>query len=814
MRRLSSVPLSALLLLAFALLGVSAQQDGVVAQQPIVDEIIVEPVFTAADMPDGVMREAMTIDFASDGTIFLNERRGFISQIDPQTGHRIELIDMANQLEEFYLEPSGGLVGMALQPGFDYKENNLIYVAYTPRLYHRQISTFEYKVDSNGVPYIDPTTENIIYKWDITHSNNNDSRHVGGDIRFGPDGKLYVALGDEVSASHSQGYAPIDQRPGFEYNNALLTSQNPLHPSGSILRLNPDGSIPEDNPFVDDPNVLDEIWALGFRNPFRIHIDSVTGWVLVGDNGPDASSPNPTRGPAGMGTYRLVWEGGQNHGWPICTGANEPYIEYDFATGSSGEPFDCSEMTPALVWIPYAQTSQFPALGTGGTSPIGGVILRKPAEEAPYQWHEHYLNHWYTAEFSRGFIAQIRLEDGGTKLPEHSNWHDLGLSAPDDYGKVPPPPGLDVNVWLSGFIQPIDLRQSPDGALYLLTMGSGWRVPNADAGIYRIYNKTMYDPPVAVASAAPWSGQAPLEVTFSAAGSVDTEGSGIQAYIWDFGDGHTAEGIEVTHVYTENSTYEATLEVIGSLGNSGVSEPIVIVVGNTAPEPRIANPVEGALYDRNQVVPLRGSAWDAEDGELPADTLHWEVLVHYMDPQVRQTKVILETTGATAEFRMLDDDEVNWHGDVTYTVRLTASDSEGLSNTVERRIRYTRLQAQVADAMHDFTLEPTDAPDSELHAVTSTQNAYLGFEGVNLSGRIVGFLQAKSDKGALLELRSGRPDGDVLARYPIQAGGNWEVVQIPVAEFEGVHDLYIVVALLHEGSIAINWFQLLGPGTD
>ncbi len=813
MRRSLSV-LPVILLLALTASGVAAQQQNDTPQPPFVDEIIVEPVFTAADMPDGVMREPMTMDFAYDGTLFLTERRGFISQIDPQTGHRIELIDMASQLDAFYMEPSGGLVGMALQPGFDFQENNLIYVAYTPRLYHRQISTFEYKFDANGMPYLDPATENIIYKWDITHSNNNDSRHVGGDIRFGPDGKLYVALGDEVSASHSQGYAPIDQRPGFEFNNALLTSQNPMHPSGKILRLNPDGSIPEDNPFIDDPNVLDEIWALGFRNPFRIHIDPVTGWILVGDNGPDAGAPNPLRGPAGMGTWRLVWEGGQNHGWPICTGANEPYMEYDFATGISGEPFDCSEITPALVWIPYAQTWQFPALGTGGTSPLGGVILRKPAEDAPYQWHEHYLNHWYPAEFSRGFIAQIKLEDGGTKLPEHSNWHDLGLNAPDDYGQVPPPPGLEVNVWLSGFIQPIDLRQSPDGALYLLTMGSGWRVPNADAGIYRIFNKTQYDPPAAVATATPWSGQAPLEVTFSAAGSYDTEGSGIQSYIWDFGDGHTAEGVEVAHVYTENGIYEARVEVMGSLGNIGVSQPIVIVVGNTAPEPVIENPVLGALYDRNQVVPLRGSAWDPEEGELPPDSLQWEVLVHYTSPQGPQTKVILEAAGSTAAFQMLDDAEINWHGDVTYTVRLSATDSQGLSNTVERRIRYARLQAQIADALHDFTLEPTDAPDGEQHAVANTQYAYLAFDGVNLSGRVVGFLQAKSERGALMELRSGSPDGEVLATFPIQAGGQWEVIPIPAAEWEGVHDLYLVVALLHEGSVAISWLQWLGPGTD
>lgn len=809
MHRRWFLPLVVASMLALISLSAYAQQGG-----PMVDEIIIEEVFLSSDMPNGVLREAMTIDFAYDGTIFLNERQGYISQIDPQTKHRIELLDLKTQLDAFYIEPSGGLVGMALQPGFDYAENNLIYIAYTPELYHRQISTLEYKFDASGVPYIDPATEKVIYTWDIMHSKNDDSRHVGGDIRFGPDGKLYVALGDEVSAGHSQGYAPIDQRPGAEFNNALLTSQNKLHPSGSILRLNPDGTAPPDNPFVDDPNALDEIWALGFRNPFRIHIDPVTGWVLVGDNGQDANAANPLRGPAGMAGWQMVWEGGQNFGWPMCTGANEPFMQYDFASGVTGEPFDCSGMTPALVWIPYAQTWQFPLLRAGGASPIGGVILRQPSEDAPYQWHDHYLNHWYPAEFSRGYIAQIKLEDGGTKVPEHSDWYAHDLTAPADYGQVPPPPGLEVDVWLSGFIQPIDLRQSPDGALYLLTMGTGWRVPNADAGIYRIYNKTMFDPPIALASAEPWSGQAPLEVTFSAADSFDVEGSGIQSYIWDFGDGHTAEGIEVTHTYTDNGIYSATVQVVGSLGNTGVSDPVTVVVGNTAPEPLIANPVAGAMYDQSQVVRLRGSAEDAEDGKLPDQVLRWEVLANYSVNQRPESKVVYEATGPTAEFTTFNDAQLNWHGDVTYTVLLTATDSEGLANTAERRIRYARLQAQVADVMQDFTLQATDAPDGEQHATTSTQNAYIAFEGVNLTGRAVGFLQAKSERGALLQLRSGSEDGDILATTPIQAGGDWQMIQIPLAEFDGVHDLYVVVALLHEGSVAINWLQLLGPGTD
>ena len=88
-------------------------------------------------------------------------------------------------------------------------------------------------------------------------------------------------------------------------------------------------------------NTLPEIFAMGFRNPFRITIDPHTGWVLLGNYGPDAGATNPNRGPQGSVEFEVV-KGPGFYGWPYCVRDNVPYNDYDFANGTSGPKFDCA----------------------------------------------------------------------------------------------------------------------------------------------------------------------------------------------------------------------------------------------------------------------------------------------------------------------------------------------------------------------------------------------------------------------------------------------------------------------------------------
>lgn len=314
--------------------------------------------------------------------------------------------------------------------------------------------------------------------------------------------------------------------------------------------------------------------------------------------------------------------------------------------------------------------------------------------------------------------------------------------------------------------------------------------------------------PTVTGTAAPWSGQAPLTVQFTASSRTDVpdllpgEIQNIR-YEWHFGDGHSATGEQVTHTYSTEGDFTAYVIARNPFGKIAASAPIRIVVGNTAPEPQIINPPIGAVYDPKRPMRLIGTGTDPEDGDLPPESLSWEISVG--------EHTMASATGAAWTFNLPDDETFNWHGDVTFTVRLTATDSGGLSESIERVVRYARLQAQTADVIHGFQLTETDDVDGEVHAYARQQGAYIGFEPLDLTGREIMFIRAKSAAGALISVRTGGPDGAVIQMHPVSPGNAWELLSIPLAENDA-DSLYIVVEVLHEGEVAFNWLQLVGAG--
>ncbi|MET4925993.1 PQQ-dependent sugar dehydrogenase [Streptomyces sp. PSRA5] len=217
-------------------------------------------------------------------TVWIAERAGTVRVLTDQ-GLGEPVLDIS---AETTTDGERGLLGVA----FD-NELAHFYVSYTNL---EGTSTIDEFAVRDGA--IQPDTRRTVLTQTQPYEN-----HNGGDIKFGPDGYLYIALGD--------GGAGGDPHGNGQKLDTLL---------GKILRIDPAGAepyaIPSDNPFVDDPNAKDEIWSYGLRNPWRFSFDSGTGDLLIGDVGQsdweeiDWASGNS--------------EGGENYGWASMEG-NHPF---------------------------------------------------------------------------------------------------------------------------------------------------------------------------------------------------------------------------------------------------------------------------------------------------------------------------------------------------------------------------------------------------------------------------------------------------------------------------------------------------------
>jgi glucose/arabinose dehydrogenase len=241
-------------------------------------------------------------------------------------GGRIVILDGGQLLSSPFLDISSlvssggerGLLGLAFHP--DYAHNGLFYVNYTNTVGNTVIARYSVSGDPN---LADPTSGSILLTITQPFSN-----HNGGQLQFGPDGYLYIGVGDGGSGGDPQ-------------NNG----QNLLKLLGKILRLDVDHGtpyeIPPDNPFVGNPDALEEIWAWGLRNPWRFSFDRLTGDLFIGDVG-QSSWEEVDFQPA-------TSTGGENYGWRLMEGnscynpasnCNDgsltlPILVYDHSVGCS-----------------------------------------------------------------------------------------------------------------------------------------------------------------------------------------------------------------------------------------------------------------------------------------------------------------------------------------------------------------------------------------------------------------------------------------------------------------------------------------------
>ncbi len=276
----------------------------------------------------------MMLDVAGDGRVFYIDRLGDVKVVRPTGGTAT-----AAHLDVFTANESG-LLGMALDPGF--ATNNWIYLYYSPNGPDNvdRLSRFTVNADST----LDLASEKVVL--DVPVQRSQCCHHGGGMVFDEATGDLWLANGDNTNPFDSDGYAPIDERAGRSDWDAQKSAANTNDLRGKVLRIHPetDGTytIPDGNMFAPGTaKTRPEIYAMGFRNPFRIGIDPKTHKLMVANYGPDAGNPNPNRGPENTVEWDIMNQPGF-YGWPYCIGQNVPYNDYDFATATSGAKFDCA----------------------------------------------------------------------------------------------------------------------------------------------------------------------------------------------------------------------------------------------------------------------------------------------------------------------------------------------------------------------------------------------------------------------------------------------------------------------------------------
>lgn len=304
---------------------------------PVDGEIAVKPVlafpkqkWTGWDpvTEDGKVRSIRPIEMthAHDGTnrMFVATQRGVIHVFknDPNVEKTTVFLDIEKQVAPYYEKGANeeGLLGLSFHP--DYEKNGQFYVYYTAREPAHMSKVSRFKVSKDNPNVADPNSEEVIWQLQQPFPN-----HNGGSIEFGPDGYLYISLGD-----------------GGSGNDPLGNGQNTKNVLGSILRIDVDGKdgdkkygIPADNPFAKEKGPAPEIFAYGFRNPWRIAFDRKTGHLWMADVGQDLWEE-----------VNIVVNGG-NYGWSVRESAHtfgadgvaannkmvDPIWEYDHEVGRS-----------------------------------------------------------------------------------------------------------------------------------------------------------------------------------------------------------------------------------------------------------------------------------------------------------------------------------------------------------------------------------------------------------------------------------------------------------------------------------------------
>jgi glucose/arabinose dehydrogenase len=309
--------------------------------------------------------------------LFVVEQTGRIRVIRNDTLLSTPFLDLTSIIS---FSGEQGLLSMAFHP--DYVRNGQFFVYYVDRNYTIQVS--RYTVSSNP-EVADPTSAQTVLS--VIHPPN--TNHNGGLVTFGPDGYLYIGVGDGGTGG--------------------VNGQDSTTLLGKILRIDVTAAspyvVPAGNPFVGRPPAAPEIWAYGFRNPWRFSFDRSSGDLYIADVGEDAYEE--------VDVQASTSGGGQNYGWNVMEGAH-----------CFNPPTGCNTAGLTLPTFEYSHGVS----DANGCAIMGGYVYRGkrlPILEGRYFW----------ADLCRGWVKSFRVENGAAvDLTDYTPQFGL-LSSPSSFGE-------------------------------------------------------------------------------------------------------------------------------------------------------------------------------------------------------------------------------------------------------------------------------------------------------------------------------------------------------------------------------------------
>jgi glucose/arabinose dehydrogenase/PKD repeat protein len=579
--------------------------------------------------------------FARDGAVFAAGKSGRIYRWAPGAATATVFADLRLQTFDGW---DRGVTGLAIDPRYD-AGRPYVYVAYT--LDQKPGSSLIPAwgdtcpvfpdVDRAGCPVEGRVSrlgpgggETVLIEGFCDQS----LSHSTGALAFGPDGDLYVSVGDGASYNDvdwGQDANPCGDPPRPagtslsppDTQGGALRAQSyrrpaalPVSLDGAVLRLDPDtGLAAQGNPGGPD-DVRRRIIAYGFRNPFRFAFRPGTDDLWVGDVG-FAKWEEINRVPDATRV--------RNYGWPCFEGRSGQ-------AGYQAAGLDaCTSLPQVATEAPYFVYDHAAALGAqcrAGSSSISGLAFY----DAPY-FPARYHDALFFADYSRGCIwAMLPGADG---LPDPSK----------------------LEVFASDAALPVDLQIGPDGALYYVDVfGATIRriAPTGDAPVARI--------------AVTQNGGA---YTFDGSGST---GTGL-SYAWDFGGDGTAAGPVVTHTFSHKGYFPVTLRVTDTRGSSGVASHRVTI--GTPPTVAIDPPAAG--WAVGDTIGFSGSARDSAGQTLTGTALRWSLDLRHcaaLAPTSCHTHRMQDATGAAGSFTAPNHEYPSY-----LELTLTATDGDGLATS-------------------------------------------------------------------------------------------------------------------------------------